>query len=232
MPAKNAIKQYLESGIYHIYNRGVEKRKIFIDDQDYAVFLSYLKTYLLPKDEIDLQNKLNDPATNYKEKEKARQLLRLNNFADDITLYAYCLMPNHFHLLLKQNTKMGIDSFMESLETRYTMFFNKKHKRVGTLYQAVYKAVMVDNEEQLMYLTSYIHRNPLSKWYGSKSNTLSYLLDQPSSLKDYLGKSHSEWLHSEMILSYFSKTNPGLNYASFLNQTDDFTPIQNLTIDL
>ena len=66
MPAKNSLKLYLENGIYHIYNRGVEKRKIFNEDQDYGVFLSYLKTYLLPKNELDLLNKLENPTLNYK----------------------------------------------------------------------------------------------------------------------------------------------------------------------
>src|SRR3990170_2216093 len=100
MPAKNRIKEYSENSYYHIYNRGVEKRLIFLDQQDYGVFLSYLKEYLLPKNEKELFSRLSNPTLSPKEKDKILKLLRLNNFAGEITLLAYCLMPNHFHLLI------------------------------------------------------------------------------------------------------------------------------------
>lgn len=141
MPAKNSIKVYAENGYYHLYNRGVDKRVIFGDAQDYVVFLSYLKTYLLPKNEAELRQKLADSTISYKEKDKILNLLRLNNFADEITLICYCLMPNHFHLLIKQNSANSIDRFMNSLCTRYTMYFNRKYKRIGPLCQDVYKRV-------------------------------------------------------------------------------------------
>ena len=80
MAAKNSIKIYVEDGYYHIYNRGVEKRLIFLDQQDYGVFISYLKEYLSPKDEKSLRQKLSNPDTSYKEKDKTLKALRLNNF--------------------------------------------------------------------------------------------------------------------------------------------------------
>ena len=126
MPSKNTLKIYIKNGYYHLYNRGVEKRKIFQDEQDYAVFLSYLKIYLLPKDENNLKKLLLNSDLDYRERDNTLRLLNLNNFTDEITLLAYCLMPNHFHLLLKQKSENSIDVFMRSLCTRYTMFFNKK----------------------------------------------------------------------------------------------------------
>src|SRR3989344_6529764 len=102
MPSRNETKQYVTNGFYHIYNRGVEKRIIFLDQQDYAVFLSYLKEYLLPKNEKELYERLSDPNTSAKEKDKILRLLRMNNFAEEIILLAYCLMPNHFHFFIKQ----------------------------------------------------------------------------------------------------------------------------------
>jgi len=162
MPARNCIKQYTENAYYHIYNRGVEKRQIFLDHQDYAVFLSYLKDYLTPKNEKMLMEKLSDPNTSYKEKDKLIKLLRLNNFFDEITLIAYCLMPNHFHFFVRQKNSNSIDKFMQSIATRYTMYFNRKYKRVGSLFQGVYKAVMVTGEMQFIYLTKYIHRQALA----------------------------------------------------------------------
>ncbi|MCL5019036.1 MAG: transposase [Patescibacteria group bacterium] len=162
MPAKNARKQYLENGYYHLYNRGVEKRTIFLDQQDYSVFLSYLKEYLIPKNEKALQEILSNSNTSSKEKDKALKLLHLNNFYNEITLLAYCLMPNHFHFFIKQKNPNSIDKFMNSLCTRYTMYFNKKYKRVGSLYQGVYKAVLVSSEEQFLHLSRYIHKQALA----------------------------------------------------------------------
>lgn len=231
MPGKNTLKIYVENSFYHLYNRGVEKRQIFQDEQDYAVFLSYLKTYLLPKNKKQLQASLSNPSISYKEREKILRLLRLNNFSDEITLFAYCLMSNHFHFLVKQKSKTAIDKFMRSFCTRYTMFFNKKYNRIGPLYQAVYKAVSVDSEEQLLYLTNYIHRNPLSKKLVSKEQLSRTLFSQPSSLPEYLGQRQTNWVHPEEILTYFSKTNPKLSYQSFVEQTEDFSLIQNAMID-
>lgn len=228
MPAKNSIKQYLENGYYHIYNRGVEKRLIFLDQQDYLVFLNYLKEYLLPKDEKSLREQLSSPSTTYREKDKILRQLRLNNFADEITLLAYCLMPNHFHFFVKQKGARSIDSFMQSLGTRYTMYFNRKYKRVGSLFQAVYKAVLVTHDEQFVYLSKYIHKQALA----SKGETLQGWMGQPSSYPKYLGKRGTEWVHPEEVLSYFSKTNPGLSYQAFVEEIeDDFTIIQDALLE-
>lgn len=225
MPARNTIKQYTENGYYHIYNRGVEKRMIFMDSQDYSVFLSYLKEYLSPKNEQKLRDRLSDPETSYKEKDKIIKILSLNNFSDEITLIAYCLMPNHFHFFVKQKSSQSIHKFMQSFTTRYTMYFNKKHKRVGSLFQAVYKAVMVTQEEQFLYLTKYIHKQTLA----SQGETLG---GQPSSYPEYLGLSTTEWIHSEEVLSYFSKTNPKMSYKSFVeNESDNHETIRKLIIE-
>ncbi len=227
MPARNSIKQYVDNGYYHIYNRGVEKRLIFLDEQDYAVFLSYFKEYLLPKDEKELYKRLSDPTTSYKEKDRILKLLRLNNFYEEVTLLTYCLMPNHFHFFVKQKSSDSIDRFMNSLGTRYTMYFNKKYKRVGPLYQGVYKAVQVLSEEQFIYLTRYIHKQALA----SQGDALRGWDGQPCSHKEYLGIRKSEWVHPEEVLNYFSKTNPSLSYKAFLEESDDYSPIQNLILD-
>src|SRR3989338_10256348 len=118
MPSKNEVKPYLKNSYYHLYNRGVEKRKIFIDNQDQSTFLSYLKTYLVPKDTIKLQEKLADTNIGYREKDKIIKTLHLNNFSEQIDILSYCLMPNHFHFLLYQTEANIIDKFMNSLFTR------------------------------------------------------------------------------------------------------------------
>ncbi|MBU3979483.1 transposase [Patescibacteria group bacterium] len=227
MPAKNRVKTYIENGYYHIYNRGVEKRKIFLDEQDYKVFLSYLKEYLLPKNEAELQERLSDPDTSYKEKDKILKKLRLNNFTGEITLLAYCLMPNHFHFFIKQKNALSIDKFMQSLCTRYTMYFNRKYKRIGFLYQDTYKAALTTNDSQFIYISKYIHKQALA----SQGRTLQGLQDgqsQPSSYPDYLGTRQTEWVHPEETLAHFSKTTPAPSYQTFVEENEELGHIENL----
>ncbi len=228
MPSRNSIKLYSEDSYYHIYNRGVEKRTIFMDEQDYGVFLSYLKEYLLPKDENGLHERFSNPNTSYREKDKILRLLRMNNFTDEITLIAFCLMPNHFHFLIKQKSGQTIDKFMNSLGTRYTMYFNKKYKRVGSLYQDVYKAVMVTTDEQLLELSRYIHKQALALQGDAFDRKMR---DQPSSYLDYIGKRKTEWVHPEEVLSFFSTTNPRLSYAAFVAETEDLTTIYKIILE-
>lgn len=225
MSGGNARKSYVEEGYYHIYNRGVEKRKIFLDQQDYGVFLSYLKDYLTPKDRKELENQLSNPNLSCKQQDKILKLLHLNNFSDEITLLAYCLMPNHFHLFIKQKNIESMDKFMNSFGTRYTKYINTKYKRVGKLYQGNYKAVLITDEQQFIYLSKYIHKQVLA----TPSNA--WVADQPSSYPEYLGTRKTEWIHPEKVLQYFSKTNPNLSYQSFIEKEDDLNLIQNFTID-
>jgi len=232
MPAKNSRKEYLENGYYHIYNRGVEKRIIFLDQQDYAVFLSYLKEYLIIKNEKELQERLSDPKTLWIEKDKILRRLRLNNFYEEITLLAYCLMPNHFHFFIKQKSVGAIDSFMNSLATRYTMYFNRKYKRVGHLYQGVYKAVLITSEPQFLHLSRYIHQQALASRKSLQGQALRSLQEkQPCSYPEYLGKRKTEWIHPEEVLFYFSKENPRLSYENFVKQQDDGEILQKLILE-
>jgi len=228
MPAKNSRKIYSETTYYHIYNRGVEKRIIFQDSQDYRVFLSYLKDYLLPKDEKGLREMLSDPNISYKERDRIIKLLQLNNFNGELTLLAFCLMPNHFHFLIHQKSADTIDKFMNSLGTRYTMYFNKKYQRVGFLYQGVYKAVAITTDEQLLHLTRYIHKQALALQGQALERGMQ---EQPSSYLDYLGKRKTEWVHPEEILKFFSKTNPKLSYDAFVKQNDDLNMINKLVLE-
>lgn len=224
MPSRNVVKQYVENGYYHIYNRGVEKRLLFQDQQDYSVFLMYLKEYLLPKDEDFLLKQLASPNTSRDEKQKILKILRLNNFSESISLLAYCLMPNHFHFLIKQTTPLAIDQIMNSLGTRYTMYFNRKYRRVGRLYQDVYKAVNVMRDEQLLHLSRYIHKQA----FGVQGDPLN---SQPCSYADYMGTKSSSWVKPTEILAFFSKRAPIADYALFVQEQDDYERLIGLTLD-
>lgn len=221
MPGRNTRKQYSQNSYYHLYNRGVEKRLIFQDSQDYGVFLSYLKDYLMPKDEKALRSQLSNPILSYKDRDKILKLLMLNNFTEEISLLAFCLMPNHFHFQIKQLGEFSIDKFMNSLATRYSMYFNRKYKRVGPLYQGVYKAVLVTTDEQLLQLSRYIHKQALALQGHALERGMKGMKEQPSSYLDYIEKRKIPWVHPEEILNFFSKSNPNFSYEAFVNPKEN-----------
>jgi len=223
MPAKNKIKTYQKNSFYHIYNRGVAKQSIFLNSQDYKVFLSYLKLYLSPPNTNELNKRL-EQTKNWQEKDKINRLKNLKNFSKDVDLIAYCLMSNHFHLLIKQKPKLAIKEFMQSLGTKYSMYFNKKYNRVGSLFQGTYKAVMIKSDEQLLHLSRYIHLNPNPK--GSNPFEYPY-----SSLSNYLGKINQIWIKPQEILKFFKQDHPGFSYKNFILEKENKANIQNFTLD-
>jgi putative transposase len=215
MPAKNALKEYHENGYYHLYNRGVNKGLIFSDDKDYKMFLYYLKVYLCS---TDLQ-------VEYLKVSPSR---KLKNYCSRLKLLAYCLMPNHFHLLVWQKDPEAINYFMRSLTVKYAMYFNRRHKRTGPLFQGVYKAVLVENEPQLIYLTKYIHRNPLKLPSSRVLEGYKY-----SSYQNYLSMFNQDWVKTKDILDYFSKTKVANSYRSFVEEVDerDLPMIKSLVLE-
>lgn len=198
MPSKNIIKNYFPDFYYHLYSRGVNKRKIFKDEQDYATFLRYLKLYLLP---IETIKKLSSHDMHINKFIK-------NNLSNQVDLICFALMPNHFHLLIKLKEKKGIEKLMRQMLTGYVMYFNQKYKRVGPLFQSRYKAAAVLNDEYLTYLTRYIHRNPLKI---KRQNPFEY-----TSYSYFIGEKRAEWINPESILEYFSSNNPDLAYKNFV----------------
>lgn len=223
MPSKNAIKEYEAGAYYHIYNRGVEKRLIFLDDQDYKTFLSYLKFYLtIPKPEI-IQS-LQGVSL------KAIPPSRISrNYQGEIILLAYCLMPNHFHLLVRQNSDSAINFFMRSLATKYVRYFNTRYNRIGHLFQDTYKAVKIETENQWIHLSKYIHRNPLDlptyKESPCRLSDFNY-----SSYPNYLGLYQQSWINPQEILSCFGR-NPSASYEKFVTEDQDITPIYFSALD-
>ncbi len=202
MPAKNSLKEYVEGGFYHVYNRGVEKRVIFQDPQDYKVFLSYLKCYLETPKRVIIRE-INIKGHNFKRPERS-----LNNFFEKLDLLAFCLMPNHFHLIVKQTQQKSMEYFMRSLLTRYTTYFNRRYQRVGHLFQGTYKASLIDREGYLLHLSRYIHLNPVKETPLRIGEEHKILLNSFSSYKDFIGNKKTAWVKPEVILSYFDTNKP------------------------
>lgn len=193
MPSRYIQKDYAEESFYHVFNRGVEKRVIFIDNQDYRYFLGLLERYLSSEQAIDKTGRT------------------LPNYSKEIELLAYCLMPNHIHLLLYQIKNDSMQRFMKSLCTSYSMYFNRKYKRVGKLFQGRYKAVLIDEEGYFTHISRYIHLNPLD--IGADYKSYEY-----SSLSNWVGKNTNNWLKPEKGLAQFDQPS---SYMSFLEDYEE-----------
>jgi putative transposase len=188
------IRDFAEGEFYHLYNRGTDKRIIFSNEEDYSRFilLLYLCNSERPAD-LKLQGPTLDEA-----------IIRSN--ADNrgeplVDLCVYCLMPNHFHLLVRERVEGGISRFMQKLSTGYTMYFNKRYDRSGTLFQGKFKATRADTDRYLAYLISYIHLNPVKLiepgWKESgikdRRRAENFLAEYPhSSFQDYSGHDRVE----------------------------------------
>lgn len=184
MPAKNSLKQDIEDSYYHVYSRGVNRAPIFNTEIDYVVFLSLLKRYLSTKPTKN-NNGTVYPHLHY-----------------DIELLAFCLMPNHFHLLVYQSSQAAMQQLMRGVLTSYSMYFNKKYKRSGPLFEGRYKATLISSEPYLMHISRYIHLNP-KKW-----RTYGY-----SSLGYYRGELSAQWLKPGRIIELFDSLGDYLNFV-------------------
>ena len=168
---------------YHLYNRGNSKQKIFLDQEDYNHFTKLL--YLCNSTRSITYR---DISKNVYDFDREKTLIDIG---------AYCLMPNHFHLLVKEKTVKGISKFMQKISTAYSMYFNKKYKRTGGLFEGKFKSQHLNIDRYLKYIFSYIHLNPIklieSKWkeIGIKNikGAVAYLKNyQHSSYLDYLNE--------------------------------------------
>lgn len=198
MPAKHVVRNFAENSYYHIFNRGVEKRKIFLDEQDHNMFLYYLLIYLLPLDKVlDSYPKLP---------------IRLHgkNLSQEVELLSYCLMPNHFHLLLKQKNKNSVSKLLKQITNGYTLYFNTKYERVGGLFQGAFKAVSINTDEFLLHVARYVHLNPV----------VAGIVQDP---KDYKWSSHRSYLGNGEITKSFVDTSLILSHFPSVEKFESFT---------
>jgi putative transposase len=168
---------------YHIYNRGVDKREIFLDNYDYLRFLKSLKEFNQEKPIVSLYIK-----DRIKKKSVAAKPLQNGKLVEIIS---FCLIPNHFHLILKQLKDGGISEFMKRVGGGYTWFFNYKYKRSGSLFQGTFKAIHIDTNEYLLYLSAYVNGNYIihkindKNWKFSSLNDKNNLCDMSVILNDF-----------------------------------------------
>ena len=133
---------------YHIFNRGVEKRTVFLTGHDYKRFLNTLIYYQIEESNVKFSSR------------SLLNIISAQNSKKQVEIIGYCLMPNHYHLLLKQNIDNGISTLLRKVSNSYTKYFNTKHERVGPLFQGAFKARLIENNEALLHVLRYIHLNP------------------------------------------------------------------------
>jgi len=201
---------------YHIYNRGVEKRKIFLNRSYYKRFLLLL--FLCNSSEpVDVRSHFHKGPSfeDLKEFERGNPLVEIG---------AYCLMPNHFHLLLKEINEGGITAFMKKLGTAYAMYFNKKEERKGTLFQGRFGAQWLNRDRYLKYMFAYIHLNPIKlvcpSWKEGKIDDINKI---KKFLNSYIWSSYPSYskgsgrdliLNKEPFPEYFKNN---VDFKKFIN---------------
>ena len=193
-------KNFTPGAIVHIYNRGNNKEKIFFDNQDFRAFLFRLGLCLgFPEEELN------------KEKLIAMPYSRIRITATDknsFKLHVFSLMPNHFHLLIEQVGDVSISSLMSKLCTSYAKYINKKYKRVGHIFQDQFKTVLMENNSQLMWASSYIHMNAVKDGIVKHPSEYKW-----SSYNDYASGRNLPIVNKEFLIGTFG------DIKNFIEQT-------------
>jgi len=194
---------------YHILNRGNYKQPIFKDERDWARFLFLI---------LHLQSPTNFPQINRVVSSFVKSSAfdnisaeRVNEILDKryVELVGFALMPNHFHLIVHEKEEGGIATYMHRILTSTTKYFNIKYRSTGHLFQGPYKAVHVTDNDQLLYLSAYVHRNP-RELNGWKNKEHEYVW---SSYQDYIGENRwSELLKTDIVLDQFKNKNEYKNF--------------------
>lgn len=193
MPAKNLTRINDQAIYLHIYNRGVEGRTIFESPADYQVFLAFLKDYLTPQDPSSLKKDFKVHGRTFKGTPHLPK-----NYFNQVELIAYSLTADRFDLILHQETRGSIERFLRSLCTRYSMYFNKKYRRSGSLFEGPYKSIVIEDISKLPQLTRYLHHN-----HGGDY----------SSYPEYLGSRNTVWVKPQIVLSSFKGTDDYKNFV-------------------
>lgn len=207
---------FVNGEFYHIYNRGVDKQITFLNRRDYSYFLQSLFYYRIdnPKPKFSLFKK--------------SSIFDIDKNKKIVDIVCHCLMPNHFHLLIKQLQEGGISEFMRKFIHSYTKYRNVKYKRQGAVFNGVFRAKRIETEEQLIHTSRYIHINPYVSQIV-KDLTLYHW----SSYNAYIGLIDDKDIAKEEVLNFF---NSHKDYEKFVNEQKDYGAtleiLKHLTIDI
>jgi putative transposase len=203
MPSRNIVRQDSPESYYHVYARGHNKQAIFLDNDDFEYFTNLFSRYMSKAAMPD------------------RTGVPYPHFARQLRLLAYCLMPNHFHLLVFQLEENALGKLMQCIMVSYTRYFNHKYKKRGPLFESTYKSSPITDTAYLEHISRYIHLNP-RYWKRYKH----------SSLRFYLQLESPEWLQPQEILSMFSNRTDYLNFnLDYIERKQELDDIKEMLAD-
>ena len=190
----------LENGeIYHIFNRGVEKRQVFMDQSDYRRFIQSMTEF-----------NTTEPIGSIYENSFRKNPSLGGEASKLVNIICYCLNPNHYHLILEQTSERGIEKFMHRLATGYTGYFNKKEDRSGVLFQGPFKSVYIGSNEQLLHASVYVNLNFKVHQLGGEASK------SWSSWDEYAGDAKHDFCDKNKVLGQFKNK---AEYKEFAEKT-------------
>jgi len=189
--------------MYHLFTRGVEKRNVFLDNHDRERFISLL-THCLSVEALPSFSFMQRLGRKSETPKEGRGL---------VDILCYCLMENHFHLLLKENIDGGISTYIHRLLTSYSRYFNVKYKRSGSLFVHPFKSVHIEDDNQLLHESRYIHLNPYVARMGKSISGYKW-----SSIDEYFSYRKSAICHTGLIKSMMTSG----EYKNFVSDHADF----------
>lgn len=217
---------FVPENYYHIYNRGVDKRTIFKSEHDYRRFIMLL--YVANSEEpIRLDNLINLSNKTYEE------VLSIKRGNPLVSIGSWCLMTNHFHILLREEVEGGISKFMKKLGTGYSMYFNIKYQRKGSLFGGPFKSQHISEDLHLKHLFGYIHLNPLDIKFSGWGELIAkkYTKEWKDFLKSYEYSSYSDLvgferpeggiLDTKVFPDYFSEDD---SFEDFMDSYLSYSP--------
>lgn len=201
MPRRRTL--FANDEFYHVFNHSVAEIPIFKGIRENDLFLDAMKFYLQPK-----------PSTKFSVYRKMRPSFPLELEQKIVTIINYCLMPNHFHLTLRQNIDNGIRQFIQRVSGSFAHYFSIKYHKRGHVFEDKFKAVHIETDEQLLHLSRYIHLNPVTSHLVEKPEDYVY-----SSYNIYLGQESSKIIDPVPILENFSSAE---KYRDFVMSQKDY----------
>lgn len=224
--------QFATGEFYHVYNRGVDKRTVFDDEDDIQRFFQGMIEFnvLEPIGSVyeNSFRQLGSLASKLPVMKKEDE--KLVNFV------AFCLNPNHYHFLLEQVAEKGIEKFMQRLGTGHTKYFNHKYERSGSLFQGVFKSVHIDTNEYLLHLSAYINLNDRVHKLDQLGSEASKLVRSQSSWGEYVGEKETNFCEKNIILDQFESQKEYQKFAedsleNILKRKEDLKEIESFLLE-
>lgn len=221
--------KFVQNAYYHICNRSNDEQSMFLEEKDYARFLFFLLTCQAPLPFYNLGRQTSYFMKQSKFNISQEQISQIVT-QRKVEMNAFAIMPNHFHIMVQEKTEIGngISWYLQRIETGYAKYFNAKYRKRGHLFQGYFRAIPVETDKQLVYLSAYIHRNPRDlKTWKDKEEKYPW-----SSYQDYAATNRwGKLLKPEIVLNQFSNLESYRNFVETSTAKLNQEEIKALSID-